>query len=297
MADFEGATGQDVLDRICAATRAEVARRREGTTIDTLRQGIAAQNDPTRGFGAALKERTGQGRFALVTEIKKASPSGGLIRADFDAAALARAYAAGGATCLSVLTEGPHFQGSDRDLIAARGAVKLPVLRKDFILDPWQVYESRAMGADCILLIMAALSNDEARALEEVARSLDMDVLAEAHNEEELDRALGLQTQLIGINNRDLKTLRTDLATTERLAPLVPCDRFLIAESGIRDNGDLQRLARAGSLCFLVGEGLMREPDVEAAVRRLLDGDVFHATLAQAQTKSAQALRPQATAA
>lgn len=304
MADFEGAgdpasgaSGYDVLDRICTATRAEVARRREGTSIDTLRQGIAAQRDAPRGFGAALKERTGQGRFALITEIKKASPSGGLIRADFDAPALARSYAAGGATCLSVLTEGPHFQGSDRDLVGARGAVRLPVLRKDFIVDPWQVYESRAMGADCILLIMAALSNDEARELEEAARSLDMDVLAEAHDELELERALGLQTQLIGINNRNLKTLRTDLATTERLAPLVPCDRFLIAESGIRDNADLQRLAKAGSLCFLIGEGLMRQPDVEAAVRRLLDGDVFHATLAHAEARSAQAVVTRATAA
>ncbi|MDQ2803078.1 MAG: indole-3-glycerol phosphate synthase TrpC, partial [Pseudomonadota bacterium] len=219
MADFEGkgepaagASGQDVLDRICAQTRAEVARRRAGTSVETLRQGIAAQHDAPRGFGAALKERTGQGRFALITEIKKASPSSGLIRSDFDAPAIARAYAAGGATCLSVLTEGPNFQGSDRDLIAARGAAKLPVLRKDFILDPWQVYESRAMGADCILLIMAALTDDEARHLEDVARSLDMDVLAEAHDERELERALGLQTQLIGINNRDLKTLRTDLA-------------------------------------------------------------------------------------
>ncbi len=270
-------SAQDVLERIVASTRAEVVRRREGTSIETLRQGIAAQGDTPRGFGSALKERTAQGRFALITEIKKASPSGGLIRQEFDPVAIARGYEAGGATCLSVLTEGPHFQGSDRDLIAARGATKLPVMRKDFIVDPWQVYESRAMGADCILLIMAALTNDEARALEEVARSLDMDVLAEAHDERELERALGLQTQLIGINNRDLKTLQTDLATTERLAPLVPCDRFLIAESGVRHNADLQRLARAGSLCFLVGEGLMRQPDVEAAVRALLDGDAFQA--------------------
>lgn len=272
-----GSPGKDVLERIVASTRDEVVRRREGTSIETLRQGIAAQDDAPRGFGAALKERTAQGRFALITEIKKASPSGGLIREDFDPIAIARGYEAGGATCLSVLTEGEHFQGSDRHLIAARGATKLPVLRKDFIVDPWQIYESRAMGADCILLIMAALTNEEARALEEVARSLDMDVLAEAHDERELERALGLQTQLIGINNRDLKTLQTDLGTTERLAPFVPCDRFLIAESGVRHNDDLQRLARAGSLCFLVGEGLMRQPDVEAAVRALLDGDTFQA--------------------
>ncbi|MBV8868986.1 MAG: indole-3-glycerol phosphate synthase TrpC [Acetobacteraceae bacterium] len=270
-------TEGDVLQRICAQTRAEVARRKSDFSIGTLRQGIASQGDRPRGFGNALKERIAQGRYALITEIKKASPSGGLIRPDFDPAALARAYAAGGATCLSVLTEGPHFQGSDRDLIAARAAVSLPVLRKDFILEPWQIYESRAMGADCVLLIMAALSDEAARELEEVARSLDLDVLAEVHNERELQRALGLQTQFIGINNRNLKTLQTDLATTERLAPLVPPDRFLISESGMRSNADLKRLARAGSLCFLVGEGLMRQPDVTKAVQTLLDGDALGA--------------------
>jgi len=270
-------TGGDVLQRICAQTRAEVARRKSDFSIGTLRQGIASQADRPRGFGNALKERIAQGRYALITEIKKASPSGGLIRPDFDPAAIARAYAAGGATCLSVLTEGPHFQGSDRDLIAARAAVHLPVLRKDFILEPWQIYESRAMGADCVLLIMAALSDETARDLEEVARSLDLDVLAEVHNERELQRALGLQTQFIGINNRNLKTLQTDLATTERLAPLVPPDRFLISESGMRSNADLKRLARAGSLCFLVGEGLMRQPDVTKAVQTLLDGDALGA--------------------
>ena len=270
-------TEGDVLQRICAQTRAEVARRKSDFSIGTLRQGIASQGDRPRGFGNALKERIAQGRYALITEIKKASPSGGLIRPDFDPAAIARAYAAGGATCLSVLTEGPHFQGSDRDLIAARAAVDLPVLRKDFILEPWQIYESRAMGADCVLLIMAALSDEAARDLEEVARSLDLDVLAEVHNERELQRALGLQTQFIGINNRNLKTLQTDLATTERLAPLVPPDRFLISESGMRSNADLKRLARAGSLCFLVGEGLMRQPDVTKAVQTLLDGDALGA--------------------
>ncbi len=272
-----GWTGDDVLGRICAATRAEVARRRADLSIETLRQGIAAQSDAPRGFGSALKERIAQGRYALITEVKKASPSGGLIRPDFDPAALARAYEQGGATCVSVLTEGPNFQGSDRDLIAAREAISLPVLRKDFILEPWQVYESRAMGADCVLLIMAALSDEVSRELEEVARSLDMDVLAEVHNERELQRALGLQTQFIGINNRNLKTLQTDLATTEHLAPLVPPDRFLISESGMRTNADLRRLAKAGSLSFLVGEGLMRQPDVAAAVRELLDGDVLGA--------------------
>ena len=260
----------DVLARICADTRADVARRQQTMGIEVLRQGIAAQADQPRGFGQVLKHATGAGRFALIAEIKKASPSGGLIRPDFNPAALARAYRAGGATCLSVLTNAPYFQGCDRDLIVARKAVDLPVLRKDFILDPWQVYESRAMGADCILLIMAALSDEQARELEDVARALDMDVLAEVHDRRELDRALGLQTQLIGINNRNLKTLQTDLATTEELAPLVPADRFLIAESGIRNNADLNRLAAAGSFCFLVGEGLMRQPDVAQAVRDLL---------------------------
>ncbi len=270
----------DVLEQICRVTRAEVARRKAAMSVETLRQGIAAQADPPRGFGTALKQRTAQGCFALIAEIKKASPSGGLIRSDFDPAMLARAYEAGGATCISVLTEGPHFQGSDADLIAARHAVALPVLRKDFILDPWQVYESRAIGADCILLIMAALTNEQARELEEVARSLDLDVLAEVHNQRELDRALGLQTQLIGINNRNLKTLGTDLAITEELAPLVPCDRFLISESGMRTQEDLRRIAAAGSLCFLVGEGLMRQSDVAGAVRSLLGDASIRATAA-----------------
>jgi indole-3-glycerol phosphate synthase len=263
-------SSDDVLARICDETRAEVTRRKSLLGIERLRQGIATVSDTPRGFGQVLKHATGQGRFALVGEIKKASPSGGLIRPDFDPASLARAYLDGGATCLSVLTNGPNFQGNSRDLIAARKAVPLPVLRKDFILDPWQVYESRALGADCILLIMAALSDDQARELEDAARSLDLDVLAEVHDQRELDRALGLQTQLIGINNRDLKTLRTDLATTEMLAPLVPPDRFLISESGIRNNADLQRLAATGCFCFLVGESLMRQPDVGAAVRTLL---------------------------
>jgi len=271
MADeVESASGTDVLARICDETRIEVAHRKSAISVEKLRQGIAAQAERPRGFGAVLKHATGAGRFALIAEIKKASPSGGLIRADFDPAKLASAYRDGGATCLSVLTNERHFQGNDRDFIAARNAVSLPVLRKDFILDPWQVFESRSLGADCILLIMAALSDEQARELEDAARSLDMDVLAEVHDKRELERALGLQTQLIGINNRNLKTLRTDLAVTEALAPLVPPDRFLIAESGIRDNADLQRLAAAGSLCFLVGEGLMRQPDVAAAVRELL---------------------------
>ncbi len=218
----------------------------------------------------ALKEKVGEDSYALITEIKRASPSAGLIRRDFDPAALARTYAEAGATCLSVLTDEPFFGGSPEHLKAARAAVPLPVLRKDFILTPWQVYESRLMGADCILLIMAALTDQLARELEELARALDMDVLVEIHDRRELERALGLQTQLIGINNRNLKTLRTDLEITAELAPLVPSDRFLIAESGIRTHDDVKWLCEAGARSFLVGESLLRQPDVGAATRALL---------------------------
>jgi len=260
----------DVLVRICANTRMEVAVRKSKTSVEALRQTIAARGDRPRGFGAALKDATVRGKYGLIAEIKKASPSGGLIRPDFDPATLALAYKAGGAACLSVLTDEKFFQGSPDHLRAARAAVDLPVLRKDFILDPWQVYESRAMGADCILLIMACLTDNEARELEAFARNLNMDVLVEVHDKRELDRALGLETSLIGINNRDLRTLTTDLSTTEELAPLVPPDRFLIAESGIRDTADLRRLAAVGPNCYLVGESLMRREDVTAAVRELL---------------------------
>jgi indole-3-glycerol phosphate synthase len=269
MADDSGSM-PDVLARICADVRADVAARKAKRGIDALRSKIAAQHDPTRGFGYALKQATIAGHYGLITEIKKASPSGGLIRPDFDPEALARAYEAGGATCLSVLTEQAHFQGDPEHLKAARASVNLPVLRKDFMLDPWQIYESRAMGADCILLIMAALTDAQARELEQVALSLDLDVLVEVHNREELDRALLLETSLIGINNRDLKTLVTNLAVTEELAPLVPPDRFLIAESGIRNTDDLRRLAAVGPNCYLVGESLMRQTDVTKAVRTLL---------------------------
>ena len=270
MANDMSAALPDVLARICTDTRAAVARRKTETSLDDLRDQIASRGDEPRGFGSALTHAVAAGRFGLIAEIKKASPSGGLIRPVFDPAALARAYRDGGATCLSVLTDGPHFQGSVADLEAARAAVDLPILRKDFILDPWQVFESRAIGADCILLILAALSDSDARELEALARALDMDVLAEVHDQRELERALGLQTKLIGINNRNLRTLTTDLATTEALAPLVPADRFLIAESGIRTNADLRRLAAVGPHCFLVGESLMREADVTAATRALL---------------------------
>src|SRR4051794_3800105 len=201
----------DVLLRICANTRMEVATRKAKIPIEALRQFIVARGDQPRGFGAALKDATIRGKYGLIAEIKKASPSGGLIRPDFDPPSLARAYRDGGAACLSVLTDAKYFQGTPAHLRAARAAVKLPVLRKDFILDPWQIYESRVMGADCILLIMACLTDTEARDLERLARDLDMDVLVEVHDKRELDRALGLETSLIGINNRDLHTLKTDL--------------------------------------------------------------------------------------
>jgi len=260
----------DVLARISADVRADVAARKATRGIEALRSEIVARHDTTRGFGYALKQATTSGHYGLIAEIKKASPSGGLIRPDFDPASLARAYEAGGATCLSVLTERTHFQGDPEHLRVARAAVPLPVLRKDFMLDPWQVYESRAMGADCILLIMAALTDAQAREMEQVAMSLDLDVMVEVHDREELDRALLLETSLIGINNRNLKTLITDLAVTEELAPLVPPDRFLISESGIRNTADLRRLAAVGPNCYLVGESLMRQSDVTAAVKALL---------------------------
>ena len=260
----------DTLARICADTRAETARRQHATGLTTLRARIAANADAPRGFARALRQAAAARGVGLIAEIKKASPSGGLIRPEFDPPALAQAYQAGGACCLSVLTDTPHFQGDTAHLIAARAAVPLPVLRKDFMLDPWQIYESRAMGADCVLLILAALDDAEAIDLEAVARELGMDVLAEVHNCDELHRALRLRTPLIGINNRNLKTLHTDLAVTEALAASLPADRFLIAESGIRTHADITRLAMAGARAFLVGESLLRQAEVTAATRALL---------------------------
>ncbi len=260
----------DVLARICGDTLREVEQRRHAMPVEALRRKIATAHNRVRGFGAALKDAVVDGRCGLIAEVKKASPSGGLIRPDFDPEAIARAYQQAGASCLSVLTDKPYFGGEPAHLRAARIACTLPVLRKDFMLDPWQVYESRAMGADCVLIIMAAVSNALALELEEVARALGMDVLAEVHDRAELDRALGLQTPLIGVNNRNLKTLQTDLQTTVDLAPFVPPDRLFITESGIRTHRDVQRVGDVGAQCLLVGESLLRQQDLVGAVHDLL---------------------------
>ncbi len=259
----------DALARICARTRSDLAARKEAIPFAELDR-RAAEAEPPRGFARALAAAAAARGLGLIAEIKRASPSAGLIRPDFDPPALARAYAEGGATCLSVLTDQPFFQGAPGHLVAARAAVSLPVLRKDFLLDPWQVVEARAMGADCVLLIMAALTDTEAAALEAEARRWGMDVLIEVHDEAELDRALALGGALLGINNRDLRQLRTDLATFERLAPRVPGDRLLVAESGITSPADVARMKAAGARAILVGESLMRQPDVAAATRALL---------------------------
>jgi indole-3-glycerol phosphate synthase len=259
----------DVLAEICAAKRAHVAQTKAALPESALRARLDSA-PPLRPFAAALESQLAQGRYGLIAEIKKASPSRGLIRADFDPPTLAQAYEAGGATCLSVLTDAPYFQGSDRDLATARAACRLPVLRKDFILDPYQVLESRVLGADCILLIMAALEDGVARELSAAAAEFGLDVLVEVHDRAELDRALRLDARLIGINNRDLKTLKVDLRTAESLAPAVPPGRVIVGESGLNAPADLDRLAAAGARCFLVGESLMRAADVAAATRRLL---------------------------
>lgn len=259
----------DILARICADKRKVVAARKAATPFDLLEARARAADAP-RGFHRALTEAKAAGRYGLICELKKASPSRGLIRPDFDPAELARAYAEGGAACLSILTDEAYFQGADEHLQAARGAVALPCLRKDFMLDPYQIVESRAIGADCVLLIMAALEDGEAAELEAAAVEWGMDVLIEVHDLEELQRALRLKSPLVGINNRNLKTLEIDLATTEHLARHVGPERLLVAESGLHTPADLARMSRAGASTFLIGESLMRQDDLRAAVAALL---------------------------
>jgi indole-3-glycerol phosphate synthase len=260
---------KDILQDICAKKRESVAKRKKATPFAEVER-LAETAPAPRGFAKALAAKADKGIYGLIAEIKKASPSAGLIRPDFDPVTLAQAYARGGAACLSILTEEDYFQGSDVYLQLAREAVPLPVLRKDFMLEPYQVAEARVLGADCILIIMAALTDALAQDLEGYALSLGMDVLVEIHDEGELERAMLLKSPLIGVNNRNLKTLKTDLATTERLSNLLPKDRVLVAESGLKTPLDLARMARTGAKRFLIGESLMRERNVEAATRTLL---------------------------
>lgn len=260
----------DKLTEICETKRGEVAARKAAVTIAELTDRAAAQSAP-RGFEAALRAKAATG-YALIAEIKKASPSKGLIRADFRPADHARAYQAGGAACLSILTDAPYFQGHEDYLVEARAACTLPVIRKDFMVDPWQCLEARAIGADAILIIAACLSDSQMAEIEAAALEQGMDALVEVHNEVEMERASRLKSRLIGVNNRDLKRFVTDLGTTERLAALAPEGTMLVAESGINTHADILRLEKCGARTFLVGESLMRQDDVAAATRSLLQG-------------------------
>jgi len=259
---------RNILDQICADKREYLKKRKRTAPLSEM--SVAAREAlPPRGFSNRLQQAIAAGGYGLIAEIKRASPSKGLIRKDFDPSALASAYASGGATCLSVLTDFPYFQGKNSYLEMARSAVSLPVLRKDFILDSYQVVESRAIGADCVLLILAALEHSEAAELASAADELGMDVLVEVHDRHEMSRAVELRAPLIGINNRNLKSLKVDLRTTEELAREAPTECLLVSESGLSTPSDLARMAALGVRCFLIGESLMSEPDVEAATRAL----------------------------
>ena len=260
-----------ILDRICAEKQRQVNEQKGRRPIQELLK-RAKDQAPPRGFAASLAKSVERNGLGIIAEMKKASPSAGVIRPNYEPTQLARAYQRGGAACLSVLTDQKFFQGSDADLGAARSSCDLPVLRKDFMVDAYQVVEARALGADCILLIIGALSDADLKNMEDLAIGYQMDVILEVHDQAEMERALLLKSPLIGINNRDLKTMKTDLATTEKLVSMVPSDRVTISESGLEGPGDLKRMAAAGVRRFLIGEALMRRPDVEQAVKIMMIG-------------------------